>query len=106
MQDCWSRALKEEEERCTLVIELKFGISFVIRRRRFSGWSLREVKVEEEEYRLWESALGVGRSRKLPQGGGWNRALKEEVVTRRKDAQVTWEMHWIISIRLCCVGWK
>ena len=70
-----------------------------------AGWSLRS-QLEEEEYRLWESAFGVGRSRKSLQGGGWNRALKEEVATRRKDAQVTWEMHWIISIGLCCVGWK
>ena len=38
-----SRRRSHKEERCTLVIELKFGISFVIRRRRCSGWSLREV---------------------------------------------------------------
>ena len=32
------------EERCTLVIELKFGVCFVIRRRRYSGdenWMIR-----------------------------------------------------------------
>jgi len=42
--------------------------------------------LEEEESRLWESALGVERSRNLWRG--WSRALKEEVATRRKDAQV------------------
>ena len=30
------------EERCTLAIELKFGVCFVIRRKS-AGWSLREV---------------------------------------------------------------
>ena len=80
-KNCWSRALKEEEERCTLVIELKFGISFVIRRRRFSGWSLREVSKRRRS---------TGFGRELLESDARGSRHKEEVgieLSRKRSSQ-------------------
>ena len=70
------------EERCTLVIELKFGVCFVIRRRRYSGWSLREVSwrrrrspgfgrvlLESSDQGIW-GEVGVELSRRRSPLGG------------------------------------
>ena len=41
------------EERCTLAIEIKFGVCFVIRRRRYSGdenWMIRTLEISERFY--------------------------------------------------------